>query len=488
MADTIRHKRQLRPTIAFDFPVIDGVMVVVTAVLLVAFFVFPWMSLRDGTSYTAFDLLTGAQPDTAIADYLGIPLLMTLIVGGLAFASIIGRLPTILQRQTAFLTVLCGLGGLAYFAIVIVGQRGQSIDDVRVVTGDAFWWMMAASIFFIAQAMVPRRFMRHHLERPVTRDGERLSYQRWFFGILHDDMFQRNFNWLVMTLPALIWLFVFKYLTMYGLLIAFQDYKPRRGIEGSDFVGLDNFDFLFATDVAIRAFRNTIALNLLFIAAGTIFSLFVAFLIFEVYSAFVTRFYQAALLLPNFISWVIVSYFVFALLETNGLVNSVLDAIGIEPVRWYSSPEFWPGILLMANLWHSVGWGSLIYLSGMLAIDPQLFEAARIDGAGKWTQWRRITLPLILPLVVIQVLLALGHIFSADFGLFYQVTRDKAALYETTDVLDTFIYRSLTGSASGVKLAAAAQFFQSMVGFVLVLFANWFVKRISPPDEDLSLF
>jgi putative aldouronate transport system permease protein len=299
---------------------------------------------------------------------------------------------------------------------------------------------------------------------------------------------KRNFTWILMALPALIWIFIFKYLTLLGVWIAFTDFKVRRGLFGSEFVGLANFEFLFATDTALRATRNTILLNILFIVVGLMFSLFVAWLLYEVYSSYLTRYYQTLLLLPRFISWVVVSYFVYSFLATeNGLINGMLRSMGLQPVSWYTSPQFWPGILLLVSLWSGVGMSSLIYLSGMLAIDTQLYEAARIDGANRWQLFAFITFPSILPLVIINLLLSLAYIMNADFGLFFQVTRDQTTLYPATDVLDTYIYRSLVVTRD-VSMAAAAQFYQSIVGFVLVIFFNWIVRRIERADEPLALF
>ncbi|MDX2077834.1 MAG: ABC transporter permease subunit [bacterium] len=314
------------------------------------------------------------------------------------------------------------------------------------------------------------------------------SKPRSGFISLRGHLLKRNITWFIMALPALLWLLIFKYLTLFGSWIAFTDYKVRRGIFGSEFVWLDNFKFLFATDSAIRATRNTILLNLLFIFAGTVFALFVAWLLFEVYTSQFTRFYQTFLLLPRFISWVVVSYFVFALLSNEkGLVNLTLKGLGLQEVSWYTSPDYWPIILLLVSLWAGVGISSLIYLSGMLAIDPQLYEAAQIDGANKFQQFTRITFPMILPLVIINLLLSMAYIMNADFGLFFQVTRNQPLLYPTTDVLDTFIYRSLTVTRD-ISMASAAQFYQSVVGFVLVIFFNWIVRRIEREDEPLSLF
>ena len=305
---------------------------------------------------------------------------------------------------------------------------------------------------------------------------------------IQGQKFRRNLIWFLMALPALVWIFIFKYVTLFGIWIAFTNFKARRGVFGSDFVGLKNFEFLFATDTAMRATRNTVLLNLMFITVGLVVALLIAWLMFEIYSSALTKYYQTMLLLPRFISWVIASYFVFALLSTeNGVINTFLRGSGAEPISWYTSAQYWPFILLFSSLWNGVGISSLIYLAGMLAIDPQLFEAARIDGANKWQQFRRITFPMILPLVIINLLLAMAGIFSADFGLFFQIPRNQPLLYPTTDVLDTFIYRSLLVTQN-VSMAAAAQFYQSIVGFGLVLFFNWIVRRIERHDEPLSLF
>ncbi|TVQ24653.1 MAG: sugar ABC transporter permease [Spirochaetaceae bacterium] len=305
---------------------------------------------------------------------------------------------------------------------------------------------------------------------------------------LQTDLGRRHGAWLLMTLPAVLWIVVFRYVTLVGLGIAFIDYRPRRGIFGSDFVGLRNFEFLFRTEAALRATRNTVLLSLLFLVVSMVVALAVAYMIYQIYSSRMTKYYQTVLLLPNFISWVIVSYFVFALLATeSGIVNVFLRNIGRDPIAWYSSPQYWPFILLMAHMWNSLGWSSLIYLAAMLGIDPQLYEAATLDGANKFKQFFSVTIPLILPIVTLNFLLGLGNIFAQDFGLFYQVTRNRPQLYPTTDVLDTFIYRSIAGLGN-IPMASAAQFYQSVVGFVLILTANWLIKRTSRSDQDLSIF
>ncbi|MEZ4734164.1 MAG: ABC transporter permease subunit [Caldilineaceae bacterium] len=296
---------------------------------------------------------------------------------------------------------------------------------------------------------------------------------------------QTNLALTTMALPGVILLFVFAYLPMVGLVIAFKDYKFAEGLWGSAWVGFDNFRFLFGTDQAWRITRNTLLMNSLFIVTGTTASLAIAILMNEIYTSRMSKYYQTMLFFPHFISWIIVSYFVFGFLNGDtGLVNKFLKLFGVETIAWYRAPEYWPAILTAANLWNGVGFGSIVYLAGILGIDTQLFEAAKIDGATKWQQIRYIMLPMLLPLIIILVLLSIGRIFNADFGLFFFVPRDTPMLYSTTDVIDTFVYRALV-ELGDISMAAAAGFYQSLVGFVMVVAANWIVRRI---NADYSLF
>lgn len=296
---------------------------------------------------------------------------------------------------------------------------------------------------------------------------------------------ETNLALTTMALPGVILLFIFAYLPMVGLAIAFKDYKFADGIWGSAWVGLENFRFLFGTDQAWRITRNTLLMNSVFIVTGTTASLTVAILMNEIYTSGVSKYYQTMLFFPYFMSWIIVSYFVFGFLNGDtGIVNKILKLFGVETIAWYRSPEYWPYILTIAHLWNSVGFSSIVYLAGILGIDTQLFEAAKIDGATKWQQIRYIMLPMLLPLIIILVLLSIGRIFNADFGLFFFVPRDTPMLYSTTDVIDTFVYRSLV-ELGNISMAAAAGFYQSVVGFVMVVTANWIVRRI---NQDYSLF
>jgi len=287
-----------------------------------------------------------------------------------------------------------------------------------------------------------------------------------------------------MTLPGLAYILLFSYVPMFGLVIAFKNYNYAAGLWNSPWVGLKNFDFLFASEDAWRITYNTLFLNFLFISFGTVASIGLALLLNEIRLKALNKFVQSTMLLPHLLSWVIVGYFVYALLTYNGLVNTMLGYFGLESIEWYNSPAYWPAILTITAVWKMVGYNSVVYLASILGISADYYEAAVIDGAKKFQQIRYITLPLISPIIIIMVLLSIGKIFYADFGLFYNVTRDMGMLYSTTDVIDTYVFRMLR-KVGDVGMASAAGFYQSIVGFVLIVTANFIVKKI---DKEQSLF
>lgn len=296
---------------------------------------------------------------------------------------------------------------------------------------------------------------------------------------------RKNLPFMLMAAPGFILLVVFSYLPMFGVVIAFKNYRAVQGIWGSEWIGFKNFEFLVRTPDLQRITTNTIFLNTLFILTGLVGAIGLALLLNEVRVKLAARIYQTVIFFPFIISWVIVGYFSFALLNyETGLVNGVVRALGIEPISWYNSPEQWPAILTITSLWKGVGYGSVIYLAAMLGINQEFYEAAMLDGANKLQQIRYITLPFLVPIVIIVTLLAIGKIFYADFGMFYYVTRDSKLLYPTTDVIDTYVFRALRVNAD-IGMAAATGLYQSVVGFVLVIFSNWVVKRIDP---ERSLF
>lgn len=289
--------------------------------------------------------------------------------------------------------------------------------------------------------------------------------------------------------PGLILIFLFQYVPMGGIVIAFEDFRNITGIFGSKWIGFENFKFIFGSGIAWKITFNTVYMNFLFIITGTLCALILAILLNEIYHSKLTQIYQVTLFLPFFVGFVFIGYIAYALLGENGYINTILKETGLAPVAFYSQPGYWRYILVIANLWTGVGFGTIIYLSGIIAIDPELYEAAQIDGANKWQQIIHITIPLIAFLIVIQFLLAIGRIFFANFGLFYFVPQSyiNGQLLPVTDVLDTFVFRAVYGSASmsliKLGMAAAAGLYQSCVGLILVLVSNLLVRRISPQQS-----
>ena len=266
---------------------------------------------------------------------------------------------------------------------------------------------------------------------------------------------------------------------MTGIIVAFKQYNARQGILKSPWVGFKNFKFLFATPDAFVITRNTILYNLAFIVINTVVGIVLAIFICDVVSKKLKKVYQSSILFPYLMSTVILGYIVFAFLsQSTGIVNKSLLS---EPINWYTSPQYWPWILIIANTWKGVGYGCLIYIAAINGIDPSLYEAAELDSATKWQQIKYITLPFLKPTVITMTLMSVGRIFYSDFGLFYQVPRNSGLLYSTTNTIDTYVYRGLMQSGN-VGMSAAAGFYQSIVGFIVVLLANFIVSKVSADD------
>lgn len=299
-----------------------------------------------------------------------------------------------------------------------------------------------------------------------------------------------NRIWLLMILPGFIWLIVMKYIPMFGQIIAFKNFRFHpdgffASVFHSEWVGFENFNFLFSTNDAFVITRNTLLYNILFIIVGLILSVAVAIILSEITKQKLAKIYQTGMLFPHFLSWVVVSYFVFAFLSVDkGLFNSVLGFFNIEPVSWYNEPKYWPYFITVISQWKGVGFSSIVYLAAIVGIDRTHYEAAMIDGANKWQQIRHVTIPMIMPLIVILTILNIGSIFSADFGLFYQIPRDSGPLYSVTNVIDTYVYRGLM-TMGDIGMSTAAGLYQATVGFILILITNYIVRKI---DEDNALF
>ena len=270
---------------------------------------------------------------------------------------------------------------------------------------------------------------------------------------------------------------------MGGVIIAFKNYKFSKGIFGSEWVGIENFRFLLTSNTA-RIVRNTIGMNSLFIISGAVISVAFALFLFEMSGSYV-KIYQTTMFIPYFFSWVVVSYIFTGFFDMDlGLINSLLKQFGAEPIYWFNKPGYWPAILVIVHIWKSAGYGCVIYYSTLIGIDTEYYEAAKLDGANRWQQIKNISLPMLKPMIIIIVILGIGKIFNADFGMFYFLTKDTGTLYPTTDVIDTYIFRTFR-VLGDTGMSTAAGLVQSLVGFFLVLATNLIVRKV---DKDNALF
>ncbi len=289
----------------------------------------------------------------------------------------------------------------------------------------------------------------------------------------------------LLALPGLLFIFIFNYIPMLGIYVSFLDFNPIKGLTGSEFVGLRNFEFFFSGLDWPQVTFNTIYLNLLFIIGEIASAIMLAIIINEISGKWFKRVAQSVIILPFFISWAVVSIFMLAMLSSDGgLINKVLEAFGVQPVSFYSTPEAWPGILIAIRIWKSAGYGTIIYLAAMAGINNDLYESAKMDGANRMQMIRFITMPLMKSITFLLVLLALGRVFYGDFGMIYALIGDNSFLYPTTDVIDTFVYRSLR-TLGDFGMASAVGLYQSIMGLLLILITNRIVKFY---DKEASIY
>ncbi len=300
--------------------------------------------------------------------------------------------------------------------------------------------------------------------------------------------FRSNWQLYIMALPAIALLFMFNYMPMFGTIIAFKKYKVLKGILGSDWANpwYRNFKLMFrANGGAVVAIKNTLILNLMFIAIGTIVSLALALMLNELRSRFFKKITQSFIFLPYFISAVVMGLFANALLSIEkGTINNIRTFFGFARIDFYSNAKMWPGILLAFHIWKNGGYGAVVYIATIGGIDSSYYEAARIDGATRWQETRYISLPLLRPTVIVLTLLSIGRIMNSDFGFFYMLVGDNPLLYPTADVIDTFIFRALRNTGD-MGVSSATGLFQSTVSFILVLTSNMLARKI---DKDAALF
>lgn len=290
----------------------------------------------------------------------------------------------------------------------------------------------------------------------------------------------------VMALPTVIFLIIFAYMPMIGLVMAFQDYNVNLGMFGSKFVGFANFKYLFTTTDAWIITRNTVCYNVVFMVVNNCLAMAMAMLLSELTARRYAKVLQTLYMLPYFLSWTVVAIVVSAFLDRDkGLVNQIIKAMGgAGKTNWYQQKALWPLLLVGINAWKGVGYGTVLYLAVISGISHDFYEAAVLDGATKLQQAWYITLPQLRMVLCISIILAMGSIFRADFGLFYSVTQDSGRIYAVTDVIDTYIYRGLTKLAN-VGMSTAAGMYQSVVGLIMVLIANKVVTKIDP---DSAMF
>lgn len=298
----------------------------------------------------------------------------------------------------------------------------------------------------------------------------------------------RRWPFYVMALPGLLYFIIFSYLPMFGAVIAFKDYNPIKGVWGSKWIGFKNFEFFFKSDAVWRVTFNTIFYNLIIMLTVTVISVVFAILLQETGSRLRTSLYKSVMLLPFFLSWVVGEYIVYALLSPDqGVMNGIRRSLGLEEIQWYGEPLYWRFIMPLAFILKSVGYTSVVYVAALLGISSDYYEAAEIDGANKWQKAKFITIPLLMPVVIILLLLSLGKIFNGglgDWGAFYNLPRESGILFSTTDVIDTYVFRSLR-TVNDIGMSSAVGLYQAVVGFVLVLITNSLVKKY---DSDSSLF
>lgn len=299
---------------------------------------------------------------------------------------------------------------------------------------------------------------------------------------------KEQFEILGMSLPGAILMFIFSYLPMFGIILAFKDFSPRLGIWGSPWAGFSNFSYLFKSNTLFVVLRNTIGYNLLFILLGSVLNICLALAVTSLRQKRASKLYQTVYIMPYFLSWVIISYLGLALMNIdNGFLNkTILPMLGMEPVDWYTNTKPWPFILAFANFWKWTGYSSVIYIAAISGIDPTFYEAAEMDGATGFQKIWHITLPGLRTIFCINLITQVGGILGGDMGLFYQLPLDSGALADVTTTLPVYVFKNLTaGTSSSLGISSATAFIQSVVGCILVITVNKVIDKLSSGENSL---
>lgn len=288
--------------------------------------------------------------------------------------------------------------------------------------------------------------------------------------------------WVFLALPAFILLFMFDYMPMTGLVLAFKNFNYTDGLYNSPWCGLNNFRFLFqSAPTFIRIIRNTVAYYVIFTVVDVISCVGIAIAINELVFKKWGKFTQSCMILPTFISYIAISFIAYLFLANNGLLNSIRGFFGLAPVNWYLTPKPWWLILTIVHVWKGVGYGSVLYLSALTGVDQQMYEAAALDGATGWQKIRYITLPMLVPMITTMVLLGLGNVLHSDTGLFYQVTKNSGFLMSSTQVMDSYVLNAIDNGVN-FSSTAAVSLLQSVIGMILVVVTNLIVRRQAPEN------
>ena len=326
-------------------------------------------------------------------------------------------------------------------------------------------------------------------EKTNNSSEQKVDVDKKPYKVKKKSKFRQNLELLLLTVPGTIWFLVFAYLPMFGVIVAFKNWQIHgnffESLAKSPWVGFDNFKFLFQSSDAWLITKNTVMYNAVFIICGIVLPVTLAILLKEVFNKRLSKFYQTSMFLPYFLSWVVVSYCLYAFLSPDkGYANVILQKMGMDSVSWYTEPKFWPFIIIFMSQWKGVGYGTVVYLASICGIDKSYYEAALIDGATKWQQIKHITIPLLKPIMIIMFITSVGGIFRADFGLFYQLPKNSGALYSVTNVIDTYVYRGLM-NLGNIGMSSAAALYQSFVGMILILITNGIVRKV---DKDNAFF
>ncbi|MDD6483536.1 MAG: ABC transporter permease subunit [Clostridiales bacterium] len=296
--------------------------------------------------------------------------------------------------------------------------------------------------------------------------------------------FLKSWQLTALALPAVTFMIIFNYVPYFGFILPFKNYRYDLGFFKSPWVGFKNFEYLFSGQDVLKATRNTVLYNVIFIIMGLIFAIAFAIMLFQLGRRAVKT-YQTIFFIPYFISWVVASFALSGFLDVEyGIINNILGKLGMEPVLWYSDPKYWPVILVVAKIWKDMGYNVIIFYTELMSIDTTYYEAADLDGANGLQKLKYITLPCLKRIVVLLLIMNIGKMFSGDFGMFYNLPLNSSLLYSTTDVLDTYVYRALI-NLGDIGMSSAATMYQSVVGFVLVVISNGIVKKL---DDENAVF